>query len=77
MDYMDDIKKELSSFIHALSHDMKNALHNIQGYADLLEDEYDPALLEGITRSVAKAKRIMQEYVGIADAGNLTKRPAA
>ncbi|MDF1540850.1 MAG: histidine kinase dimerization/phospho-acceptor domain-containing protein [Candidatus Thorarchaeota archaeon] len=73
---MNDIEKELSSFIHALSHDMRNILHNIQGYADLLEDEHDPVFLEGISRSVKKAKRLMQEYVDIADAGNLTKRPS-
>lgn len=72
---MNEIKNELSSFIHALSHDLKNVLHNIQGYADLLEDEHDPAFLEGISRSVKKAKKLMREYVRIADAGDLTQRP--
>jgi len=72
---MNEIEKELSLFMHALSHDMKNILHNIQGYADLLESEPDPVLIEGIIRSVKKAKVLLQEYVKIADVGDLTQRP--
>ncbi|MFW9848886.1 MAG: histidine kinase dimerization/phospho-acceptor domain-containing protein [Candidatus Thorarchaeota archaeon] len=66
---------EIGTFIHALSHDLKNILHNIQGYADLLEDDNDPECLEGIVRLVKKAKQLIDNYVTLADAGEFSKRP--
>jgi len=43
-----------SEFIHKLSHDLTGILHNIMGYTTLLEEEFDKAYIQGITRLVAK-----------------------
>ena len=72
---MKHAENEVNAFIHALSHDIKNVLHNIQGYADLIEGEENSEFTEGIVRSVRKAKKIMQDYVEFADKGDFTKRP--
>ena len=65
---------EIRSFMHSLSHDMKNILHNIQGYADLLEGELDPEFIEGIIRLVKKAKQLLSDYVTLADKGDFSKK---
>ncbi len=68
-------QEDLSKFIHALSHDLKNILHNIQGYVNLLEDENNPEFLSGIVMLVGKAKNVIDQYVVMADEGNLEKYP--
>ncbi|MHA1909928.1 MAG: histidine kinase dimerization/phospho-acceptor domain-containing protein [Candidatus Thorarchaeota archaeon] len=68
-------EKELEDFFHALSHDMKNILHNIQGYADLLEDENNPEFIQGIVRLVKKARELLNDYVSLADKGEFSQRP--
>ncbi|MFW9919219.1 MAG: histidine kinase dimerization/phospho-acceptor domain-containing protein [Candidatus Thorarchaeota archaeon] len=69
-------QEELSEFMHSLSHDIKNILHNIQGYVNLLEQEDDPEYLAGVVRLIQKAKQTLEDYVSLADNGNLTKRPS-
>jgi light-regulated signal transduction histidine kinase (bacteriophytochrome) len=56
-------------FIHNLSHDMKNILHNILGYAVLLEEEYDVEQVAKIVDLVKKADDLLKDYVANADAG--------
>ena len=68
-------EKAVESFIHALSHDLKNILHNIHAYADLLEEENDPEFIEGIVRLVKKARKVLNDYVSLADKGEFSERP--
>ena len=65
----------VGEFIHSLSHDVKNILHNIHAYADLLEEENNPEFIEGIARLVKKAREVLNDYVALADAGDFSKRP--
>ncbi len=67
---------EIRSFMHTLSHDMKNILHNIQGYVDLLEVEHDPEFIAGIIRLVKKAKQLLNDYVTLADEGDFSQTPS-
>ncbi|MBD3405320.1 MAG: PAS domain S-box protein [Candidatus Lokiarchaeota archaeon] len=62
-------KEELSRFAHHMSHDLRNYLHNILGYAVLLEDEYNPEHIKGIVSSVNKAEKLLSKSVDLADAG--------
>jgi light-regulated signal transduction histidine kinase (bacteriophytochrome) len=69
--------QELNDFIHCLSHDVKNVLHNIQGYVDLLVTEQSPECVSGIARLVRKGEAIVDAYVRIAESGRLSERPDA
>jgi light-regulated signal transduction histidine kinase (bacteriophytochrome) len=72
---MNPQEKDVDSFIHSLSHDLKNILHNIHAYAELLEDENDPEFIKGIIRLVKKAREILNDYVTLADKGDFSQRP--
>ncbi len=63
-----------SEFIHGLSHDVTGVLHNIMGYATLLEDEFDKAYIEGITRLAAKLAERMKQAVSDVDSGILIQK---
>lgn len=67
--------QERIDFIRCLSHDIKNVLHNIQGYADLLDGEQSSECVSGITRLVRKGEAIINAYVRIAESGRLKDRP--
>ena len=60
-----------SEFIHGLSHDVAGALHNIMGYATLLEDDFDRTYIQGITRVVTKLAERMKQAVSDVDSGIL------
>ena len=65
---------DIKRLVHVLSHDLKNILHNIQGYVNILEEENDKECLEGITRLVQKGKQVIDEYVALADKGQETEK---
>ena len=65
-------QESFSKLIHHLSHDIKNILHNIYGFSQLLEDEYVPSYIERLQKLVMKCKDLINEYVEAVDSGNLT-----
>ncbi len=60
-------KKELSEFAHFIAHDISNCLVTIEGYASLLDMEYDEASI--INRQVEYMKTLLQRSLTLADAG--------
>ncbi|MGY5875652.1 MAG: response regulator [Candidatus Thorarchaeota archaeon] len=62
-------KEELSEFAHLMSHDLAGSLHNIQGYCELLRDEYDSSFVEKIVDISKRMTRTIQKSVKLADAG--------
>ncbi len=67
-------QSDVSKFLHVLSHDIKNILQNIQGYVNILEGENNKECLEGITRLVHKGGQVLDEFVAVADKGDLSKK---
>jgi DNA-binding NtrC family response regulator len=63
-----------SEFIHQLSHDITGLLHNIMGYATLLEEEYDRAYIQGIAKLVTKISDRVNESVSVIDEEKLLTR---
>ncbi|MBD3405211.1 MAG: PAS domain S-box protein [Candidatus Lokiarchaeota archaeon] len=62
-------KEELSEFAHQMSHDMKTYFHNILGYSNLLEEEYNREHLTAIQRSVRALENLLLRSVELADSG--------
>jgi DNA-binding NtrC family response regulator len=60
-----------SEFIHVLSHDITGILHNIMGYATLLEEEYDKTYIQGISRLATKLSDRVKRAVSDIDEGKL------
>ena len=67
-------EEKVSKFIHKLSHDVRGIVHNIMGYATLLEEENNPDYLEGILRLVIKLNDRIKSAVAEVDEGNLTEK---
>ena len=66
------IKQETASkFIHKLSHDITGISHNIMGYATLLEDEFNPEYVKGISRLLTKLSDKVKIAVSEVDDGVL------
>jgi len=63
-----------SEFIHGLSHDVTGVLHNIMGYATLLEEDFDKTYIQGITRLVAKLAERMKQAVSDVESGTLIQK---
>ena len=67
------IRQEVASkFIHRLAHDITGIVHNIIGFATLLEDEHDPEYIKGITKQAVKLRERMQQAVASVDEGTLS-----
>lgn len=64
-------RTELSQFVHTMSHDLRNPLHNILGYVELLEDEYDEHYLERIKKMIKNMELLLEKSVKLADAGDV------
>ncbi|MHA2108382.1 MAG: response regulator [Candidatus Hodarchaeales archaeon] len=60
-------KQELSEFAHFIAHDISNCLVSIEGYAQLLDMEYDEASI--INRQVEYMKTLLTRSLTLADAG--------
>jgi len=68
----DKIKREreaLSDFAHRMSHELRNRLSAIKGYAVLLEKDYNQGNIESIKKLVEKSMNLMSRSVLLADAG--------
>ena len=64
-------QKTVSEFIHKLSHDVTGIMHNIMGYATLLDEEYDKSYIEGIGRLANKLPARVKTAVSDIDSGIL------
>lgn len=64
-------QKTVSEFIHKLSHDVTGIMHNIMGYATLLDEEYDKSYIEGIGRLANKLTARVKTAVSDIDSGIL------
>lgn len=62
-------KEELSEFVHTMAHDLRSRLLFIDGYASILQENYDPAYAERISRNVGSMSKILNRSVALADAG--------
>ena len=60
-----------SKFIHKLSHDITGISHNIMGYATLLEDEFNPEYVKGISKLLTKLADKVKAAVSEVDEGVL------
>lgn len=68
------IKQEnASKFIHKLSHDINGIIHNIMGYAALLEEENNPDYIDGINRLVTRLNNRIKSAVVEVDNGQLNE----
>ena len=63
---------DFSKLTHNFSHDINNILHNIYGFSQLLEDEFDPNYIERIQKLVMKCKDLINDFVSAVDAEDYT-----
>jgi signal transduction histidine kinase len=64
---------ELDAFAHTVAHDLKNPLHQVSGYAELLRDnladltpDQRQTVLDGVVHSAEKMNRIIEELLLLA-----------
>lgn len=62
-------KTELSEFAHAMAHDLRSKIHNIQGYASLLEDKHEPGIAQKIIELAQGMNDLLVRSVTLAEAG--------
>lgn len=67
-------KEELSEFAHAMNHDLQNRLHNIKGYAALVQKRNDLTYAKKIEQLVSNASDLLRESVALADAGLIVEK---
>ncbi|MFW9914912.1 MAG: PAS domain S-box protein [Candidatus Thorarchaeota archaeon] len=67
-------KEELSEFAHTMAHDLKNSLLSIEGYAELLETEYDPVYAKKISAIAVQMNTLLRRSVILADAGQIIEK---
>jgi len=68
-------KQKFSEFMHLLSHDVGNYLHNIQGYAELLLLKCESKYLERIIHIAHITQKMMRRSVEFADVGAVVYEP--
>ncbi len=66
-------QRKASEFIHKLSHDITGIVHNIMGYATLLEEEYDKSYIERIGFLSNKLTARVKTAVSEIDTGELNE----
>jgi PAS domain S-box-containing protein len=64
---------ELSDFAHSMSHDLKNILHNMQGFIELAEDENNINHLSRIHGLIQESIYLLNHSVVLADAGQVVE----
>lgn len=62
-------KEELSEFAHAMAHDLRNSLLAIEGYSEMLANEYDKTYTKKIRQLTSQMNSLMRRSVILADAG--------
>jgi signal transduction histidine kinase len=60
-----------SEFVRKLSHDVTGMVHNIIGYATLLEEEPNPEYIKGIAKQATRIRERVQQAVADVDNGSL------
>ena len=66
--------KELTSFAHDMSHDVKALLHSTSLHLELLEDEQDLSRIEEIRKIIEHIDTLLTESVHLAEAGEAVGR---
>ncbi|MFQ5977819.1 MAG: ATP-binding protein, partial [Candidatus Heimdallarchaeota archaeon] len=64
-------KTELSEFTHIMTHDLKNQLLSIEGYAEVLEFQYDKSYAKKIGQLAAHMNDLLRRSLLLADAGQI------
>jgi PAS domain S-box-containing protein len=67
-------KAELSEFAHAMAHDLRSKIHNIQGYASLLEDKHEPEIAQKIIELAQGMNDLLVRSVTLAEAGHVIEK---
>ncbi|MFQ5980174.1 MAG: PAS domain S-box protein [Candidatus Heimdallarchaeota archaeon] len=67
-------KTELSEFTYAMSHDIRNRLLSIEGYAEVLESEYDQSYVEKIRHLAQNTNQLLRRSVVLANAGMVIEK---
>ncbi|MHA2271127.1 MAG: PAS domain S-box protein [Candidatus Hodarchaeales archaeon] len=67
-------KAELSEFAHAMAHDLRSKIHNIQGYASLLEDKHEPGLAQKVIDLAQSMNDLLVRSVALAEAGQVIEK---
>ncbi len=62
-------KEELSDFAHSMSHDLKNIIHNMLGFIELIEEEQDFIHLSRMRILLNETGELIDHSVALADAG--------
>ncbi|MHA2368531.1 MAG: PAS domain-containing protein, partial [Candidatus Hodarchaeales archaeon] len=67
-------REELSGFAHSMTHDIRNHLLSIEGYAELLQSSYDSPYAEKIRQLAQLSNRLLHRSVTLAAAGRIIKK---
>ncbi|MHA2366051.1 MAG: ATP-binding protein [Candidatus Hodarchaeales archaeon] len=62
-------KEELSEFADTLSHDLRNRLMSIEGYAKILQSEYNSPYLDNIISLAQNINKLLEHSITLAKAG--------
>ncbi|MFQ5977896.1 MAG: PAS domain S-box protein [Candidatus Heimdallarchaeota archaeon] len=66
--------EELSEFAHAMAHDLRGKLHNIKGFASLLQEKYDQTYVEKICTLADTMNNLLERSVALAEAGKVIEK---
>jgi len=67
-------KEELSEFVHAMSHDLSNRLHQVSGYLDLYHQDHDEEMYRRAQRIISQMGDLLKYSVDLADAGQVVQK---
>ncbi|MFX0114700.1 MAG: PAS domain S-box protein [Candidatus Hodarchaeota archaeon] len=67
-------KEELSKFAHMMSHDLRNQIFAIEGYAAILQNDHKPDYATRISSIAENMKTILSRSVTLADAGLIAEK---
>ncbi|MHA2496437.1 MAG: PAS domain S-box protein [Candidatus Hodarchaeales archaeon] len=67
-------KEELSEFVHAMAHDLRNNLLSIEGYAETLHEEYNKSYVEKIAQLAQSLNELVRHSIILADAGLVVEK---
>ncbi|MFX0114991.1 MAG: PAS domain S-box protein, partial [Candidatus Hodarchaeota archaeon] len=67
-------RMELSEFAHAMAHDLRNRLNNIQGYASLIQKRNDPSYAAKIKDLVFNINELLSHSLTLAEAGLIAEK---
>ena len=67
-------KEELSNFAHTMAHDLRSFLTAIEGYAILLQTNWEKEYIEKIITQVKNTNDLLQKSLSLADTGLIVKK---